>query len=96
MASTTEEQAQHAQSALRTTSKAYRASLIAEIHQLRHEPGTGKVLDLAKELRAQALFVLSEGTKEKFEANQATWRAWDQLVQIIEVGPKQVDIPKEQ
>lgn len=92
--STAQEQALQAQDALRVSHKAHRAQLVADVYQMKHEPGAQKILELAKEMRGKALYDLSNGTKDAFEANQATWRAWDDLVSIIEVGPKQSSIPK--
>lgn len=88
--STAQEQAMQAQGALRVSHKAHVAQLVADAYQMKHEPGAQKILELAKELRGKALFDLSMGSKDAFEANQATWRAWDYMVSVLEVGPKQV------
>lgn len=94
--STLQEQAQLAQAALTTSRRAYMGTLLADVFQLKHEPGVQKMLDLAREKRAEALLNLSSGSKETFEAHQATWRVWDYVVTLIEVGPKTIELPKEQ
>lgn len=91
--STAQEQAQQAQDALRVSHKTHIAQLVADVYQMKHEPGAQKILELAKEMRSKSLHDLSSGTKDLFEAHQAAWRAWDYLVNVIEVGPKQ-SIPK--
>lgn len=89
--STAEEMARQAQEAMRVSGGAYRKELEIEIHLAKQEPGIQKVLMWAKDMRSRALFQLSNGTKEKFDACQATYRVWDKLVEAIEVGPSHID-----
>lgn len=87
------EMARLAQAAMRTSGATYRASLKADVYALRHEPGLHKMLDYAKEARAKALADMANGTKDDFERNRATWRAWDEVAAMIEFGPVKVEIP---
>ena len=80
--------AKQMQDALRITADTYRFNLRAAVYDSRTEQGVKKVLEYAKEKRAQALFKLAGGTKEKFDAYQATWKVWDDIIQCIEVEPK--------
>lgn len=91
----TDETTQRAQEAFRASKFSYRAQLRSEVFQLRHEAGLHKLLDLAREMRVQALCDLSEGTKEKFDTNQAAWRAWNEVVETIEHGPRTLTKPHE-
>lgn len=83
-----------AQDAMRASGTAYRASLRGEVYQFRHESGLHKMVEYAKEMRAKAVHDMVNGTKEKFESYQATWRAWDDVVSAIEIAPVEVNQEK--
>lgn len=82
-----QDMAKMAQEALRV-STSYRQELESEIFDLRNESGLRKMLDYVKDRRAAALYALANGSKEKFDANQGAYKAWDHLAGIIEFGPK--------
>ena|ERR1051325_3155520 len=88
MSANVHELAKQAQQALRTSRKEYWIELANDVHAVRGSDGVQKVLKLVEEYRAHALYKMANGNKDSFEANQASWKAWDLLIQVIEQGPK--------